>query len=353
MSYLKSQIITYMGNKRKILPYIEEIIKKLPHKNIADGFSGSGITSRLFKTYADNLFVNDIAGYSQTLNKCFLSTLNKKEKEELQKYIDKANDFANNQIQTVLPWISLHWTNKRLYFTPENARRIDYYRHYINTIPKKYKSYLLAILLVKCSIHNNTNGQFAAFYKKNGIGHYGGKTETDVRRITKKIDLEMPVLNDKECNVFISKQDTNEWIKNIPAMDIVYYDPPYNKHPYSIYYFLLDIINNWELNIKIPNTNRGQPKNWIKSKYNSRVNAFDTFEDLIKNTKSKYILISYNNKGIIPLNELEIMLQKYGVLKRKNIEHKTYNRLTGIASYKIQTKKIKTIEVIYVLKKTK
>ena len=70
----------------------------------------------------------------------------------------------------------------------------------------------------------------------------------------------MPVLTSHKADVKISQQDTNTWIKTIPEVDLVYYDPPYNKHPYNIYYFLLDIINNWDTNIEIPDTYRGQPK---------------------------------------------------------------------------------------------
>ena len=94
--------------------------------------------------------------------------------------------------------------------------------------------------------------------------------------------------------------DTNQWIKDIPEVDLVYYDPPYNKHPYSIYFFMLDIINDWNLDLDIPNSNRGQPKTWFKSPYNSFTNAKSAFEDLIKHTKSKFILLSYNNGGIKP-----------------------------------------------------
>ena len=76
--YLTKQIITYMGNKRKLLHKISEIVDTLEKKEkgkltIGDGFSGSGIVSRLFKQKASKLYSNDIAGYSQTLNKCFLS----------------------------------------------------------------------------------------------------------------------------------------------------------------------------------------------------------------------------------------------------------------------------------------
>ena len=65
--------------------------------------------------------------------------------------------------------------------------------------------------------------------------------------------------------------------------------PPYNKHPYNIYYFLLDIINNWDTDIEIPETYRGQPKNWKKSPYCSFVKAKKSFEDLIKKYSFKNI----------------------------------------------------------------
>ena len=167
---------------------------------------------------------------------------------------------------------------------------------------------------------------------------YGGKNKVDLHRITGEILPELPILTQHKANVKISQMDTNKWVKTLPQVDLMYYDPPYNKHPYNIYYFLLDIINNWDTNIEIPDTYRGQPKNWIKSPYCSFVKAKESFDDLIKNTKAKYILVSYNNKGIIPLNELDKILEKYGELRKIPVEHCVYNKLIGIAAKKRQKK---------------
>ena len=46
------------------------------------------------------------------------------------------------------------------------------------------------------------------------------------------------------------------------------------------------------------------------------------------------LLLSYNNKGIIPIEDLETILKKYGIVYKIPVEHKTYNKLKGIASYK-------------------
>ena len=87
--YFTKQILTYMGNKRTFLHQIDLIISFIKSElgenniNIAEGFTGSGIVTRLFKNrvmgdYSQeykNLYVNDMAGYSKTLNECYLTSL--------------------------------------------------------------------------------------------------------------------------------------------------------------------------------------------------------------------------------------------------------------------------------------
>lgn len=358
--FLSKQIITYMGNKRKFVPIIDDIITKIESRvgrklKIGEGFSGSGILSRLFKTRAKTLYVNDIAGYSTTLNNCYLSTFTAKEKREIEKLISQANACADDPNSPYDPWISNHWssckfTNKtqdRMYFTHDNGVRIDKYRKFIDSIKPKYRDVLLAILLVKCSIHNNTNGQFSAYFKED----FGGKNNVDVKRITKKIVLDFPVLNNKKCNVRVSQLDANYWVQNIPKLDLVYYDPPYNKHPYSIYYFMLDIINNWDISKEIPNSYRGQPKDWYKSKYNSIRGAETSFRELISNTNSRFIVISYNDGGIIPIDRIDKLLDEFGIVEKMPINHNVYNRYKGIGNYKRKNENKAVKEYLWILEK--
>jgi len=349
MSFLKEQIITYMGNKRKLLSNIESIIEDIKRELkkdklvTVDVFSGSGIVSRLLKQHSSRLYSNDIAGYSNTLNECYLSNPTEKEKREINKLIQQANSFVDTN-PDVNKYISKYWSPEndnnikeceRAYYTSENGKRIDAYMHFIEFfVDSKYKKYLLANLIVKASIHANTNGQFSAFFKDGKVGAYGGKTKTDIRRITKKIKLDVPIIENHKCISIISQKDSNNFVKTLPKTDFIYLDPPYNKHPYVIYYFLLDIINNWNLSQEIPDSTRGQPKNWNKSDYNSISNAEKAFEDLIQNINAKYILLSYNNGGIIPLEKIYTILEKKGNVTKFPITHKTYNKLKGIANYK-------------------
>ena len=366
--FLHNQILTYLGNKRKLIYSIESVIDNIENEfgekinSIGEGFSGSGIVSRMLVSKCNKLYVNDIAGYSKTLSECYLQSFNElseNDKNNINKYIGQCNLWMDG-INTVIPmsydkniptFIYKHWApendndikkDERTYFTTENAKRIDRARYFIENYASEYKHFLLAPLLVECSIHNNTNGQFSAYFKDKNKekGQYGGKNEVDINRITGKITIQKPLLINHNAEICIHQKDTNEWIKRIDKVDLIYYDPPYNKHPYNIYYFLLDIINKWDLNIEIPNTYRGQPKNWIKSPWCSLSKAKKVFEELIVNTKdkTKFMILSYNDKGIISLSDLDSILSKYGTVYKIPVEHKTYNKLKGIASYKRKKK---------------
>jgi adenine-specific DNA-methyltransferase len=334
--YLRSQIITYMGNKRKILPRIEEVliyIKKQLGKDkltIGDGFSGSGIVSRMFKKHASDLYTNDLAGYSRTLNSCYLATPSPEKFAKICEYVDEANKKAD-EMDVKNPWISKHWTGTRAYYTETNGKRIDAIREYIQTIPEEFRDFVMAPLLVECSIHANTNGQFASFFK----GGFGGKTGTDLKRITQDIRIPYPIFDPHVCNTFVTQMDVFDWVDQLPPdLDVIYYDPPYNKHPYDIYYFLLDIINLFDT-FDVPHSYRGQPSR-LKSSFNSSLHASYSVHSLINRYSSKFIIFSYFDRGIIPFHTL-ISFFSHLHIHIHSFIHPTYNRLAGLSHSSFNT----------------
>ncbi len=369
--YYTTQIITYLGNKRKFISKIDNVISRIKidlgveKLNIGEGFSGSGVVSRLFKnrTKGGSFYVNDISSYSKILNECYLTDIDELSKDELmylQDVLKTMKEYVKIQ-NTYQPFISKYWAPKddnnilpgeRVYFSQKNAVMIDKMMYFIkNNVGKEFQKFFIAPLIVQASTNNNTNGQFSAYFKDENKekGKFGGKNSIDLQRILRPIEPILPILSNGKANVKISQKDANEWIRTTGELDLVYYDPPYNKHPYNIYYFLLDIISNWNTNIEIPDTYRGQPKNWIKSSYCSLKKARETFEDLIENTNSKFIMISYNSKGIIPLNEMDEILRKKGKVEKIPFVHNTYNRYVGIAKKKREKKEEKIKEFIWLV----
>jgi adenine-specific DNA-methyltransferase len=238
---------------------------------------------------------------------------------------------------------------ERAFYTNRNAKIIDNIRRFIDReVPEKLRPFCLGSLLVAASVHTNTSGVFNGFHKKDGIGHFGGKGENALKRIKSEITLQVPVLSSHECDVVICQQDINKMVKSpkLPALDLVYYDPPYNQHPYGSNYFMLNLINDYK-DAEIQNGVSGIVKNWKRSAYNKRPAAEEALSDLIDNTDSKYILLSYNNEGLIPIDRLKKILSRYGKWELMAQDYNTYRGSRNLADRNIKVK-----ELLWILQKT-
>lgn len=186
--YLNEQIITYLGNKRKLLEHIEKEINnildelKVEQATMCDLFSGSGVVARLLKQYSKRLYVNDLEKYSCIINDCYLT--NKEDFNE---------EFYNECLENILSepliegFVTEHYAPKddnnikqgeRVFYTHENAMIIDTIRTSIDKyVPKSYKKFFIAPLLYEASVHVNTSGVFKGFYKSKteDVGKFGGE----------------------------------------------------------------------------------------------------------------------------------------------------------------------------------
>jgi adenine-specific DNA-methyltransferase len=208
-------------------------------------------------------------------------------------------------------------------------------------------NYCLVPLLNKASIKVNTAGVFKGFYKNKdtGLGCFGGTAKCALSRITKPIHLDIPIWNDIGFVSHCSNKDINILVDELPAdIDIMYLDPPYNQHPYGSNYFMLNIIAKNQEPHDISKVS-GIPSNWNKSNYNTYKNAIESMTKLISTglTKSKYLLISYNNEGIIKTTDLDKILSIYWI-KKYEINYDTYK-----GSRNLKDRSNKVIEIMYLV----
>lgn len=359
--YLKEQIITYLGNKRRLIYLINtatEIIKeelKINKMTILDGFSGSGIVARYMKQHSKTLYANDLEKYSYVINESFLRNKSEIDGNEIEYYTKLLND-KRFRTDLGIGIIEKHYAPKdtknpkegeRCFYTNENAKIIDNIRRTIDLeIPEKYKNIFLSVLLYKASVHNNTSGVFKGFYKglKSPIGKFGGEKENALLRIMGEIVMEPIILSEYDCDSIVYQMDTNELVKELPELDIVYYDPPYNQHPYGSNYHMLNTIVDY-IEPKEISSVAGIPKSWNKSTYNKKQEALSSFNDLIQNTKAKYIMISYNNEGFITFEQMMNLCEKKGKTQFIDEEYTTFR-----GSRNLRNRNNKVTEYIFLIK---
>lgn len=352
MEYLEKQLITYLGNKRKLLGLIDSSLKQIEGKTFLDLFSGSGVVARLAKSSGryEEVIANDLEKYSVVINKCYLSNaseINWDEYETIRQQI-LTYPLKTGFISELYAPIDSNniKENERCFYTTENANKIDTYRQAIEHFcPDEYKPLFLAPLLSECSIHTNTSGVFKGFYKnKSGIGQWGGQGRNALERICGEIILNKPILSPCESRWKVYNNDAFELSKNITA-DIVYMDPPYNQHPYGSNYFMLNLITSYQQPEKISRVS-GIPTDWNRSPYNKKAQALIELEKVVSNMKAKFILISYNNEGFITFEEMIAMLEKYGNVSVSSTEYPTFR-----GSRNLSERAQKTTEYIFLLEK--
>lgn len=335
--YLTEQLITYIGNKRTLLPMIGSGVKAVCKRlgktrlSIFDAFAGSGVVSRYFKQYSHTLYSNDLEDYCRILNTCYLTNHSAPHLHDLpqlhQALLAEVEQHPRPGLMAELyaPQDDEHiHAGERVFYTRRNAVYLDTARQCIAKMPTEKQAYFLAPLLTQASVHTNTSGVFKGFHKnEHGIGQFGGRGKNALQRILAPISLPLPIFSRFECDCHILQHDATEATKHLPAIDLAYLDPPYNQHPYGSNYFMLNFLANYTRPDRMSKIS-GIPADWHRSAYNTRAKAATELEQLITAIPASHLLISYNSEGFITQEQMTDILHRHGKVSLMQQEYATF-----------------------------
>jgi adenine-specific DNA-methyltransferase len=297
--------MNYIGSKFKLLNFVRDTIhrvagKDLTQKVFCDLFAGTGIVGRTFKTETKKVIANDFEYYSYVLNKNSIE--NHVDIPDKQEYIDELNRLPLIDTGFIYQNYCLGGGSGRQYFSNYNGKKIDTIRQRI----EKWKTtgkigdslyyFLLTSLLESADKLANTASVYGAYLK-----HLKKSAQKEL--VLEPAEFEV---NDNVHQVF--NEDSNVLIKKI-AGDILYLDPPYNARQYGANYHMLNTIAKYD-NF-VPNGKTGL-REYRKSAWCRQGQVENEFEELLKNTQFKYIFLSYNNEGLMPMDTIRKIMSKYG-----------------------------------------
>ena len=211
-------------------------------------------------------------------------------------------------------------SSERMYFTLENAGRIDYFRSTIqewkeeNRISEDEYSYLLASLIESVSVVSNTAGVYGAFLK-----HWDS-------RAVKAIEF---VRVGSDITRHRQSKFLNAKIEDIIAeidCDILYLDPPYTQNQYGTQYHLLEtlVLNDSPRISAITGSRSTSP---LRSDWSKQYKAHILFDKIIAKTRARYVVFSYSQDGFMSKSFIEAVLKRYGkpdTYLCKKISYKKY-----------------------------
>lgn len=313
----------FIGNKESIT---DEIYALLENKNLTnkglilfDAFCGVGSVADTMKS-SFNIIINDILLWCVTYTKgrinANLCTFNKLGFDP----INYLND-TNERIKGFFYENYSPGNSFRKYFTIENAGRIDYFRYQIeqwkskNLLTENEYCFLIASLIESISDVSNTAGVYGAYLKK-----WDPRSQKPIN--FKKIKFRNIVKNESVSY--------NEKIENIierVKCDVLYLDPPYTQNQYGTQYHLLETLVKND-NPKISKITGSRYTAPMRSDWSKSLKANILFDTVVAKTKARFVILSYNNDGIMSKEFIESNLKRYGISKTyffKKFKYKQYN----------------------------
>ncbi|MFK0433620.1 DNA adenine methylase [Campylobacter jejuni] len=301
-----------------------------------DLFAGTSAVGKKFKNKVEKVISNDKEFYSFVLAKNYIeNTVKIKRSKEL---IKELNNIAKiNPIKgKIYKHYSLGGGENRQYFSDFNAMKIDSMRikisewKYDNFINEKECYFLLASLLESADKVANTASVYGAFLK-----HLKPSAQKELILLPAEFEC-------THTKHLVFNENANDLIKKIKG-DILYLDPPYNSREYGANYHVLNSIAMYD--DFIPQGKTGL-RAYEKSAWCKKNLVFDALEDLIKNADFKFIFLSYNDEGLLSLEQIRQIFEKYG---KYDFKSQIYQR------FKADSKRIcqqnKTIEYLHILEK--
>jgi adenine-specific DNA-methyltransferase len=360
--FLSKQLITYIGNKRSLLPTIDALVRdirgRLGGRRISslDLFAGSGAVARLLRTNSHLVAANDLEGYSRVINSCYLSNVGTSTLAAVEEAVARLNKRADSGEwehgfirDLYAPADEQNITTAdRVFYTVDNARRLDSFAMWIAKEPEEIRHHLLAPLMSKASVHTNTAGVFKGFYKDSdtGAGQYGGKGRNALTRILGQIRLEAPVRSNFETDMLVFQEDAVSLVETLPEFDFAYVDPPYNQHPYGANYFMLNYLHDYQRPESFSRVS-GIPTDWNRSDFNKRARSLAALSGSLKTLSAKFILISFNDEGFISPESMREVICPLGKVSEISQKYNTYR-----GSRNLRERSLTVTEHLFLLEKS-
>ncbi|MGH7468454.1 MAG: DNA adenine methylase [Longimicrobiales bacterium] len=313
----------YIGNKTRLRGFIGRVLRArgITSGRAVDPFCGTASVARSLKRSGFSVVAADIMHYAYVFGRAYVQIVARPEPRrplqvgearartltELARaltVLGPQHGFITEQFSPAGHAAAVHG---RMYFTSENAGRIDAIRtwlhdyHTAGRITSDAYYVLLAALIEAADRVANTTGVYAAFVKS--------WQSNAVKPLVLRLDRTEP---GNSCHAF--RRDAFELVRAQKPFDLLYLDPPYNTRQYPGYYHIPELIaNGWFAGTPSLRGKTGLlPDQHQRSIWCSRSGAQGALEALLNAARCQHIVMSYNTEGIIPEATIKQLLLENG-----------------------------------------
>jgi adenine-specific DNA-methyltransferase len=285
--------------------FVEEQCPTGFNKTLIDVFTGTTRVAQAFRSKGWKLSTSDLSWASEAYSHAFILRT-AESGARIPAFIERLR-----ALEGVAGWITTNYCDVISavgagivkMWKPENGRKADAMRDQIQTwLQTGECNTHEAMILVACLI-------FALDKVDSSVGVQQAYLKTWAARASQPIELvDLPFHPGPPGEHTVGNALTIDYQ---PAT-VAYIDPPYSAHSYSTYYHIWDSITRWDKPAVGLKTNRridrvsSAPEydESMSSAWNSKRTALTSFITLIERLPARFVVISYNDESIVPLQTL-------------------------------------------------
>ncbi|WP_423927397.1 DNA adenine methylase [Candidatus Palauibacter sp.] len=341
----------YLGNKTKLIPFLMHHVRRIQRAPgvACDPFAGTASVSMALKEAGWQVHCGDLlaASYALQVARVELDDAPRFPASLLPAGARNGTGAENVGYRTLLAWladldepagsdghgfVSEHYTlqgaagreHGRMYFSPENGRKIDGIRTRIERWTREARlgraeaQLLIATLIEAADRVANTTGVYASFVKT---------MQPNARRPLELRPLKpTPRQNGAgACSAF--RGPAARRLATIGPVDLVYLDPPYNSRQYPGYYHIPELL---ALGWTPPPEIRGKtgliPDEGSRSDWCRKHRAAGALREVLEAADARHILFSYYDEGLLDRAGIERALRERGLPDTYRFFRRPYRR---------------------------
>jgi adenine-specific DNA-methyltransferase len=337
--------VKYIGSKNTLIPQITESIQKRfgnqPTLRVIDTMTGTTRVAQAFRAQGWSVQSTDLSWASEAYAEAFLRRTAESGARipQLIAELDAVVPVSDWITQTYCDVSGATGGNVKMW-SKANGQKADAIRNRIaewkaqSRINRHEEMILVACLIFALDRVDNSVGIQQAYLKQ-----WAARTANPLQLVDLPFGSGSGSATHTVANCLTHPYE---------AADIAYLDPPYSSHSYSTYYHIWDSITRWDKPAVSLTTNRridrvsgsAEFDAEMVSPWNSKVRALEACITLIRRLPVTYVLVSYNDESLIPVDTLMKALgdefgagavQKQEIPYKRNIMSQIGNAAVGNA----------------------
>jgi adenine-specific DNA-methyltransferase len=291
-------VIKYLGSKRTLVPVLGEIAARVGARTAVDLFTGTTRVAQELKRRGVEVTATDVATYSQVLSDCYIATdATAVDLAQLDDELERLNAVPGEA-----GYFTRTFCEEARFFQPKNGARVDAIRDAPEAEHRGSPLFpvLLTSLMLAADRVDSTTGLQMAYLKE-----WAPRAHQDL--VLRRPDL-LPGLGSTV------RGDAMATVDRLPAVDLMYLDPPYNQHRYFTNYHIWETLVRWDEPAAY-----GVARKRIDSRDESTRSVFNNkrampaaLAELIGRARAEVVVVSYNDESWVTAEQLTGMLRDAG-----------------------------------------